>query len=105
MCIRDDGHAVYLDDPIKAEAYDWETKARKLEDQGQLDEATAAMEKAVALSPEDYYFWDSLDEMYTEKKAWPKAEDAYRQTVRLRPDRFSCHGNLGDALYRQEEIR
>lgn len=48
---------------------------------GRTDDAIAALEKAVALSPDAWRGWNTLASQYDRRKDWSRADDAYARAI------------------------
>ena len=65
----------------------------------QCAEALSTMQRAVALSPNDFEAHNNLGNLLYEAKLLPEAEAAYRRALELRPDSAETNYNLGNLLY------
>ena len=74
---------------------------------GDTSRATDTLEHAIAISP-DAASYSNLGTIYYAGGRFEEAADAYREAIRLRPNRAIYHRNLGDAyrhLGRSEDAR
>jgi class 3 adenylate cyclase/Tfp pilus assembly protein PilF len=75
---------------------------------GELDRAAQANQEFLASYPQEGNTYNSLGNILIEQGQYGKAVDAYRQSIRLRPDLSGPYLNLGNthlALQRFEEAR
>jgi tetratricopeptide (TPR) repeat protein len=72
--------------------------ANQLRNAGRLDEAIAAYERAVEISPDHVGALINLGTVWAMKTRWKEAAAAYRRAVALRPDIPELLFNLGNAL-------
>ncbi len=77
----------------RAEALYKEGMAYK--NQGKIDEAIAAFEKAVAERPNHVMAWSSLGTLYKKKEQYDKAVAAYEKATELSPKTAVLWANLG----------
>ena len=64
-------------------------------DLGQMDQAVAELEKAVAASPSQPIFHNQLGVAYRENGQFAKAREAYERALSLDPNYAAPHLNLG----------
>jgi len=70
-------------------------RARMLSQKGQLDGATQALQRAVALAPSDPDVLRHLAEIYQQKQDWPSAQETWLRVAQLVPDSSESHVALG----------
>ena len=87
---RAQGHG--LPSPILA-AY-----VRSLAATGQWPEANARMSAAIADNPQNAELHDEFGSMYEQQHDLPKAEEQFREAIRLKPNFTAAHLHLGLAL-------
>ncbi len=71
-----------------------------------IEEAIAALDRALTLQPDDASAWGRLGDLLRGREMTERAAAAYRELVRLAPDLAEAHNNLGnmlDALERSGE--
>jgi tetratricopeptide (TPR) repeat protein len=66
-----------------------------------LDSAEAQFRAALQTDPEYAAAWYNLGNVHLQKQQWPKAEEAYRQAIRLQYQFPTFHALLAYALLRQ----
>jgi superkiller protein 3 len=86
----------------KASAYIKQGKA--LYEQGRLDEAIAAYQKAVKINTKDALVYGSLGKALDERGKLEEAIAAYQKAIQLNPYFASIHNNLGNGLYNQGKL-
>jgi tetratricopeptide (TPR) repeat protein len=74
--------------------------AGEMQQQGRLLEAIALMEQVVQQFPDDDSYIE-LTQLLIAAKEHARAEQAARQTLKLRPDKVQGHYYLGESLFRQ----
>ena len=62
------------------------------------DEAITALDRALALKPDDASAWGRLGDLLRGRGMAERAASAYRELVRLTPDLADAHNNLGNLL-------
>jgi tetratricopeptide (TPR) repeat protein len=70
----------------------------RLKDSGQLDQAVASCQSALAINPDDVEVHYELAEIYHYQGKLEEAIAAYRRVIQLNPDLVIAHHNLGEAL-------
>lgn len=50
-------------------------------------------------NPDDAHVWSRLGNVYRRSSLFPKAKKAYKQALKIDPDHFESHFNLGAILY------
>ena len=69
-----------------------------LKDQGRLDEAIAAYNRAIALKPDYAEAHNNLGIALKDQGRLDEAIAAYHRAIALKPDHAEAHNNLGIAL-------
>jgi len=87
---------------LKSGMQAWLTQADRLRKNGQLTEAIALFEKAVATYRDSPIAWQLLGQAYLDQKNYRAAEKALLKAVHLAPDLAEAHFQLGSAFYLQE---
>jgi len=72
--------------------------ARCLAATKQWNAATQKIQEALASDPQNAQLHDEVGTFYADKKDWPKAEEQFREAIRLKPALASAHLHLGWAL-------
>ena len=72
--------------------------ALTLAQQGRLDEAVAAFQRALQRQPDNFDAINNLGNIYVMQGKLDSAINCYRQALRLRPNYAGAHYNLGLAL-------
>jgi tetratricopeptide (TPR) repeat protein len=78
--------------------------ARTAAEQGRTDEARAAYEQAIALSPESAFLHRELAAVEERAGALPKAAEHLRKAIALDPSDVRAHVQLGDVLMTSGEF-
>ncbi|WP_420826278.1 M48 family metalloprotease [Shimia biformata] len=60
--------------------------------------AIAKLDQAIAMRPDDAFFWELKGQILLESRQFNAAVDAYARAVELAPDNALCLGGLGRAL-------
>ena len=96
------GSSPPLVDPLMAAVYDLDAGAtgllrqsQALERQGRLAEAAALQEKALAQDPKMVQAWVNLITLRARLGEHDKAEEAFRRTIALAPNRSDAYYNFG----------
>jgi tetratricopeptide (TPR) repeat protein len=74
------------------------TRARKLEDAGQFQEALALYRTLVKLQPDSSLYFNCLGNVLQDMNQIEEAISAYTEAISLDPTSASAHNNLGNAL-------
>jgi len=80
-------------------ASDHYAEGLKLKKAGKLDEAIAAMEKALAIRSDYAAVHQSIGICYRKKKDYPNAAKHLREAIKLQPKWANAHYSLGLVLY------
>jgi peptidoglycan/xylan/chitin deacetylase (PgdA/CDA1 family)/tetratricopeptide (TPR) repeat protein len=83
--------------PPNAKAYDLDRIATGLYREKKYDDASKALERAVALKPNDPVLMNNLGFIYYEMGRYPDAVTYLEKTLALDPNRKEAHGNIGYA--------
>ena len=73
-------------------------RCRFLYETEELQDAQRALSKLVARDPDDAAAYHNLGTTYTRLEQFSMAVDAYRNSIRLRPNSSKCHFQLAQAL-------
>lgn len=76
----------------------WYNKGYALKEQGKLDQAIAAFDKALEVGPEDARIWTIKGNTLLELGQHEKAIDAYNHVLRTFPDNADTIVNIASAL-------
>jgi TolA-binding protein len=83
--------------PAKARAYDLDRLARDYYREKKYDDAAKALERAVALKPNDPVLLNNLGFVYYEMGRYNDAVSYLEKTLAADPNRKEAHGNIGYA--------
>lgn len=78
--------------------FSWKVLGFALHCLGRPEEAEAAMQKAVLLSPQDVEAHNILGNVLLALKRLPAAEASYRRALKIKPGFADAHNNLGNLL-------
>ena len=68
-----------------------------------FDRAIALTDEALSHFPDERVFYDELGTIYTDKKDYPKAEQAFKRSIEIQPDAVYAYASLYIALERQNK--
>ena len=83
----------------------WNSLASVLEHQGELEDAAAAAQKAVACDSDDAKYSQRLGRILNGQARWPEGQSAFENVVRLEPNDATAWLHLGVALHGQGQFR
>ena len=75
-----------------------------LQDQGKLDEAIEAYNKAISLKPDYAYAYYNLGNVLKDQGKLDEAIEAYNKAISLKPDYAQAHSNMGVTLQEQGKL-
>jgi tetratricopeptide (TPR) repeat protein len=73
-------------------------EAKRLQQEGRLEDAIEAYRRAVALRPDYFEAWNNLGNALRSVRRFDESIASVREALRLRPDLAAIHSNLGLAL-------
>ncbi len=78
--------------------------ARLLTAAKRFEEAESVLADALGRHPEDRLFWDALGTLRFRQADYLAAEEAFRQSIELKPDSVYAYANLNAVLLRQDRM-
>ncbi len=78
-------------------------QAQQLIQSGQLDQAKQLVDQQLSRDPSSVEAYNLLGIIYTSRREYPQAVDAFQQALKLDPTSASTHNNLGNSYVAQEK--
>ena len=90
--------AISITQEFPNQQFGWKVLGAVFKKTGRISEALVAVQKSVALAPEDAEAHYNLGNTLQELGRLEEAEASYRQAISLKPDYAEAHSNLGNTL-------